>query len=84
MAAGCMAMGIFEEVDENAVKRVMTWQIEQEMKKQGLTTAAVAAKMHTSRASLKRTLDPKNTSVTLNTLIKIAQVLGKQLKIELV
>ncbi len=40
-------------------------------------------KMHTSRASLDRLLDPENTSITLHTLVRAAHVAGKKLHIEL-
>ncbi len=35
------------------------------MQERGLTKAAMAHEMHTSRAALDRLLDPENTSVTL-------------------
>ncbi len=37
-----------------AVKRVIAWQIEQEMAAQNLTKTAMAKKMRTSRAALNR------------------------------
>jgi antitoxin HicB len=40
--------------------------------------------MRTSRAALNRLLDPTNASVTLQTLQKAAQVIGKRLRLELV
>lgn len=39
--------------------------------------------MRTSRTAVDRLLDPKNISVTLNTLEKAALVLGKKLSIRL-
>jgi hypothetical protein len=44
----------------------------------------MAARMRTSRAALNRLLDPTNPSVTLQTLQKAAQVIGKRLRLELV
>lgn len=67
-----------------AVKRVIAWQIEQEMKAQALTKTALANRMHTSRAALNRLLDENDTSLTLTTLASAAQALGKKLRIELV
>ncbi|MFZ5560740.1 MAG: XRE family transcriptional regulator [Pseudomonadota bacterium] len=67
-----------------AVKRVIAWQIEQEMKAQDLTKTALANRMHTSRAALNRLLDDSDTSLTLTTLASAAQALGKKLRIELV
>jgi hypothetical protein len=76
--------GFLDEATEHAVKSVLAWQIEQAMKAQSLTKSAMAQRMDTSRAQLDRLLDPKNTSVTLNTLQKAAAVVGKRLRLELV
>ena len=75
--------GIYEEVQIRAAKRAIALQLERLMKEQALTKTAMAEKMHTSRASLDRLLDDTNTSVTLQTLGKAAQVVGRKLKIEL-
>ncbi|PCH56829.1 MAG: hypothetical protein COC15_02455 [Legionellales bacterium] len=37
--------------------------------------------MKTSRAAINRLLDPHNTSVTLNSIVKATSILGKKLKI---
>ena len=76
--------GILEECTETAVKRVLAWQIEQEMKKNNLSKSAMARKMKTSRSSLDRILDPINESVTLHTLKKAAHAVGRTVKLELV
>jgi antitoxin HicB len=75
---------MLEEVTAVAVKRVIAWQIEQEMKGQKLTKTVLAEKMHTSRAALNRLLDENDTSLTLTTLAGAAAALGKKIKIELV
>jgi antitoxin HicB len=67
-----------------AVKRVIAWQIAQEMKAQHLTKSSMASKMQTSRAALNRLLDATDTSLTLTTLSSAASVLGKKFRIELV
>jgi len=74
---------ILDEATAVAVKRVIAWQIDQEMKSQNLTKSAMAKKMHTSRAALNRLLDASDTSLTLTTLSSAASVLGKKLRIEL-
>jgi len=74
---------MLEEVTAVAVKRVVAWQIMQEMKAQHLTKTALAAKMHTSRAALNRLLDESDPSLTLTTLASAANALGKTLRIEL-
>jgi antitoxin HicB len=76
--------GIHEEVRAVAVKRIIAFQIEQEMKRRKFTKAAMARRMDTSRAALDRLLQPSNSSVTLATLNCAATALGKKLKIELV
>ena len=75
--------GILEECTETAIKRVLAWQIEQEMKKNNLSKSAMARKMKTSRSSLDRILDPVNESVTLRTLKKAAHAVGRTVKLEL-
>lgn len=74
---------ILEEATAVAVKRVIAWQIEQEMAAQKLTKSSMAKKMHTSRAALNRLLDESDTSLTLTTLASAAAVLGKTIKVEL-
>lgn len=76
--------GLLEEATEHAIKHVLAWQIEQEMKAKNLTKLEMARRMETSRAQLDRLLDPDNTSVTLHTLHRAAAVLGKRLRLELV
>ena len=76
--------GIREEVTLRAVKSVIALQLQHAMKAQGLTRAAMAAEMETSRAQLNRVLDPEASNVTLETLSRAAQVLGRSLKVELV
>ncbi len=66
-----------------AAKRVLSFQIEKEMRRMGLTKVEMATRMRTSRTAVDRLLDPANVSVTLNTLEKAALVLGKKLSIRL-
>jgi transcriptional regulator with XRE-family HTH domain len=47
-----------------------------------LTKTEVAERMNTSRSQLERLLDPDNTSVTLESLERLARAVGKRLKIE--
>lgn len=75
--------GLRAEAEAAAIKRVITFQIEQEMKQANLSKTAMAEKMRTSRTALDRLLDPANVSVTLQTLERAALALGKSLKIEL-
>jgi len=45
---------------------------------------SLAQQLGTSRAQLDRVLDPNNTSITLNTLLKLAKIFGKQLELKFV
>ncbi len=71
--------GIREEVEAIAIKRVLAWQLEQAMRKQRKTKKAMAAQLRTSRSQLDRLLDPQNAAVTLDTMSRVARVLGKRL-----
>ena len=74
---------MLEEATATAMKRVIAWQIEQEMKAQHLSKTAMATKMKTSRAALNRLLDETDTSLTLTTLASAAAALGKKFRFEL-
>ena len=75
--------GIAEAVNAAAVKHVLAWQIEQEMKAQGISKNEMAKRMHTSRAYLDRFLDPKNDKVQLDTMQRAAAAVGRKLRLEL-
>ena len=66
-----------------ALKRVIAWQIDQEMKAQKLTKTELAKRMHTSRAALNRLLDEIDASLTLTTLASAAAALGKKVNLQL-
>lgn len=75
---------LLEEAELVAVKRVIAFQLEKAMKKKRLTKIQLAAKMHTSRSALDRILDPTNTAITLNSLVKVAYALGKKTEVRFV
>ena len=75
--------GIRNEVEAAAIKKVLAWQFEQEMIKQQKTKQGMAKELRTSRSQLDRLLDPENTAVSLETLTRAANVLGKQLVFEI-
>ncbi|MEY4712780.1 MAG: hypothetical protein RIS88_2230, partial [Pseudomonadota bacterium] len=77
------AEGIFDRVTAVALKRVIAWQIAEEMKAQNLTKTALAKRMHTSRAALNRLLDEEDASLTLTTLASAAAALGKTVSLHL-
>lgn len=70
--------GIREEVEAVAIKRVLAWQLEEAMRQQQKTKQAMAKQLHTSRSQLDRLLDPRNVSVTLDTITRAARALGKR------
>lgn len=74
--------GILEEVSTRAQKRLLALQIADIMAESNLTKTEVAERMNTSRSQLERLLDPDNTSVTLESLDRLARAVGKRLKIE--
>ena len=75
---------IYEEVNDIAIKRVIAYQLEQEMKIQKVTQTKMAQMMNTSRAVVSRLLNPDNGSLTLHTLESATFALGKRLSISIV
>jgi antitoxin HicB len=76
--------GIREEITTVAIKKVIAWQLGEEMKKKRITKKRLAELMHTSRAQIDRILDPEKGNVTIETLQRAASLLGRQLRLELV
>ena len=74
---------IYSEVKNESIKRMISYNLIDEMKKQNINKTEMAKKMATSRAALDRLLNPTNDSVTLATLTKAANVLGKKLILQL-
>ncbi len=75
--------GLLAEAETVAVKRVIAYQVEQMMKEQNLSKTEMSRRMNTSRAALERLLDPANPSITLQTLERAANALGRRLQITL-
>ena len=75
--------GIFEECNAEAVKRVIAFQLEQELKKQKISKSQFAKKMNTSRSAVDRLLDPKKTC-SLKSLVVAVSVLGKTLEVRVI
>ena len=68
--------------EATALKRILAYQIKQEMELRNISKTALAKKMKTSRSSVDRLLDPNNSSITLLTLESVAVALGKKLKLQ--
>jgi len=76
--------GSYEGVTARAIKRVLARQLAELMRREEISKTQLAARMKTSRAQLDRLLDPENESVTLGTLARAAQAVGRHLHMELV
>ncbi|MDB6033233.1 MAG: hypothetical protein JWM16_3571 [Verrucomicrobiales bacterium] len=76
--------GILEEVETRALKQAVALQVRRLLTERSLTKAAMAGRMHTSRAAVDRLLDASNPSITFATLGKAARALGCKIKLELV
>jgi hypothetical protein len=77
-------LGVRDEVTIQAIKEVVALQLERAMKEHELSRKAMAARMKTSPAQLRRVLDPMEGNITLDTLVRAAHVVGRRLRIELV
>ena len=74
---------IFDEVQASAIKRALAEAVEEGMVKAGLSKVEMARRMRTSRSQLERVLDPACTTVQLDTLIKAAGAVGRELSFTL-
>ena len=77
-------LGIRKEVETQAIKAVLADQICAAMAEESLSKSAMAARMQNSRRALDRLLDPENDSVTLRTLQRAANEVGRRLQLQLV
>jgi antitoxin HicB len=75
--------GILEEVRLEALKTSLALQILKAMENQNITQQQMAEKMKTSRAVVQRLLNPRNKSITLQTMHRAAGAVGMHLHIGL-
>ena len=73
-----------DEFEAVAIKEVLAWQIEEAMKTNKISRNGLAQRMKTSRSQIGRLLDPKDGNVTLTTLQRAANIVGRRLRLELV
>ncbi|MGD0462768.1 MAG: helix-turn-helix domain-containing protein [Tepidisphaeraceae bacterium] len=71
--------GILEECRASAIKFKLAHELEKAMSQQNISKAEMAKRLKTSRTGIDRLLDPDNTSITLNTMAKVAHLLGKRI-----
>jgi len=74
--------GIYDEVNELAAKKLISYKLQQAMQEQKLTKSSMAKKMKTSRAAIDNILDPAFNN-SIDSLERFAHALGKQLTISL-
>jgi antitoxin HicB len=65
-----------------AVKRELAMELERCMRSEGLSKLRMAQRMGTSRSQLARVLDPKCIAIQLDTLVRAALALGRDLQIQ--
>jgi antitoxin HicB len=75
--------GILEECRASAIKFKLAHELEKAMSTQKISKAEMAKRLKTSRTGIDRLLDPGNTSITLNTMAKVANLLGKRIEFAL-
>ena len=75
--------GMLEECRASAIKFKLARELDKAMRTQSITKAEVARRLKTSRTNVDRLLDPDNTSITLNTMARVATLLGKRLEFSL-
>jgi antitoxin HicB len=78
------AEGIYDDLKSITVKQAISWQFEKAMAKKKISKKRLAELMDTSRTQVDRLLDSKSGNITIDTLQRAAQVVGRQLRIELV
>lgn len=71
--------GLLQESEAVAIKRVIAYELEKKMAEDKMSVNRLAKELKTSRTAISRILDPQNTSITLNTIEKIAGYLGKKI-----
>ncbi|HEY2401840.1 MAG TPA: hypothetical protein VGI23_15920 [Steroidobacteraceae bacterium] len=77
------AEGILEELQVQAIKEVVAWQLDEAMKKKRVSKASLAKMLRTSRTQVNRLLDPA-CDVTLSSLQRAAKLVGREVRLELV
>lgn len=74
---------ILEQCRASAIKFKLAHELEKAMSEQNISKAQLAKRLRTSRTGVDRLLDPGNTSITLNTMAKVAHLVGKRIEFSL-
>jgi hypothetical protein len=75
--------GLLTTSEIEAIKRIIAYLLQQKIDAHIITKTALAHELGTSRSGLERILDPDNTSITLHTLAKAAELTGKKIHISI-
>jgi antitoxin HicB len=75
--------GILESCRAAAIKFKIARELGKIMEERHISKAQVAKHLKTSRTGVDRLLDPTNTSITLNTMAKVAHLMGKRIEFTL-
>lgn len=75
--------GTHDSTTEQAIKRVIAYQLAEVMTEKDLSKAELARRLDTSRSQVDRLLDPTNDGVTIGALSRAAQAVGRSLRLEL-
>jgi DNA-binding XRE family transcriptional regulator len=70
--------------EEEGIYAELAVQIARLRRQKGWTQRELAKALHTSQQTISRLENPRNGSLSLQTLIKLARVLGKDLKVQFV
>ncbi len=76
--------GAYEATTEQAVKRVLAFQLAETMKQQGVSREEMARRLRASRSQLDCLLDSGQDAVTVDVLARAAKAVGRELRFELV
>ncbi len=74
---------MLDQCEAAAIKKVLTWQIQEAMQEANISKAELARRMHTSRAGVDRLLNPDNPSITLQSIEKAARAVNCRVSLEL-
>jgi hypothetical protein len=75
--------GIYEELQAQAIKEVVAWQLAEAMKQQKISKKLMAKRLKTSRTQVDRLLDPRN-DITLGSPQRAAAMVGRRVMINLI
>ena len=76
--------GVRDAFQAVAIKEVLAWQIDQAMKARKISRKSMAERMGTRRSQISRLLGPTDGNVTLVTLQRAAELLGRSVRLDLV